>query len=366
MKSSTKKTFFTPGPAALYPTVEKHIQTALDEQITSISHRSSQYRDIYRNAYLNLKTLLNIPDHFAVLFTGSATEIWEKFLMSCTQQGSFHLVNGAFSERFYEFAALLKRNAIKYGVPFGQGFEVGDVLETLQVCDTAEVIAFTQNETSSGVSVPDEDIRAIAMGFPEKLSIVDMVSSAPYPQLDFQHIDSAFFSVQKAFGLPAGLGVWIVNERCLKKAKELEKKDHLTGAYNTLTSLWKSFEKFENPATPNVLGIYLLSKVTEDFLNRGIDTLREETNQKAAILYSAIEKSPVLDVFVKKTAWQSKSVIVADTKIEAGILLKKLEENHIEVGAGYQDYKDKQIRIANFPANDMEATERLADLLQNF
>ena len=41
-------------------------------------------------------------------------------------------------------------------------------------------------------------------------------------------IDTAFFSVQKAFGLPAGLGVWIANEKCLEKAKRLAKYDGIT------------------------------------------------------------------------------------------------------------------------------------------
>ena len=55
----------------------------------------------------------------------------------------------------------------------------------------------------------------------QRLLAVDAVSSLPYPDFDYTILDSVFFSVQKGFGLPAGLGVWMVNDRCIAKAEQL-------------------------------------------------------------------------------------------------------------------------------------------------
>ena len=86
--------FFTPGPAALFPTVEDHYREAFRQNLGSISHRSSTFRKIYQHTVEQLRELLNLPTSHAILFTGSATEIWERVLMNTVEHESFHLVNG--------------------------------------------------------------------------------------------------------------------------------------------------------------------------------------------------------------------------------------------------------------------------------
>jgi phosphoserine aminotransferase len=355
-----QKIFFTPGPAHLYPTFEKHLQQALWEQIGSISHRSKQFKAVYQYTYEQLKTLLAIPDNFAVLFTGSATEIWERILQSCVQEESFHLVNGSFSKRFYEFAAELGKKAGKLEVSFGKGFDVGQV----EVSAGAELVCLTHNETSSGVTMPVEDIHAIKRKYPDKLFAVDMVSSAPYPDIDFTLIDSAFFSVQKGFGMPAGLGVWVVNDKCLQKSEALRQKGLPVGTYHSLPSLWSKFKTFETPATPNVLGIYLLGKIAEDMNTKGLRTIRQETEQKASMLYKFLEQSTGTSAFVQNAAHQSQTVVVADVAKGSTELIQQLSSTGNVVGSGYGGYKEKQIRIANFPAVSVEQTQNLINEMQ--
>jgi phosphoserine aminotransferase len=355
-----KKTFFTPGPAHLFPTFETHLQQALAEQVGSISHRSKQFKAIYQHTYEQLKTLLRIPDNFAVLFTGSATEIWERVLQSCVQQESFHLVNGSFSKRFYEFSAELGKKATKLEVPFGKGF----ITQEVTIPAGAELVCLTHNETSSGVSMPAHDIHALKKKYPHALFVVDMVSSAPYPDIDFTLIDSAFFSVQKGFGMPAGLGVWIVNDACLQKAELLKQKGLSIGTYHSLPSLWSKFKTFETPATPNVVGIYVLGKIAEDMNQIGIQTIRRETEQKASLLYTYLEESTGTTPFVTHTAHQSQTVIVAEVAKGSTELIQKLAQTGNVVGSGYGAYKEKQIRIANFPAVSLEQTQILISEMQ--
>ena len=352
-----KNIFFTPGPAELYFTVGDHIKRALSEQIPSISHRSRQFEDIYREAATNLRLLLAIPDSFHVLFTGSATEIWERLIQNCVAEQSYHYVNGAFSRRFYETAELLHREALLQEAPDGScASPMPD-----KIPNTTELIAFTQNETSTGAAQPLEDIYTIRQAHPDKLIAVDAVSTLPYPAIDYSQVDSVFFSVQKGFGLPAGLGVWVVNDRCVEKAQQLAQEGHSIGTYHSLPTLLAKARKNQTPETPNVLAIYLLAKVTGDMLTKGINQIRKETDYKASLLYHTLEEHPLLSPFVQDKKYRSKTVIVADSTSSPSDIISALKQAHVIIGSGYGNYRQQHIRIANFPTHSKEQVEVLVD-----
>lgn len=347
-------TFFTPGPAQLYPTFETHLQTFVNDQLGSISHRSQQYRDLHKFTVDQLRILLNVPDTHAILFLGSASEAWERIIFSCVELESFHLVNGSFSKKFCEYSTALNKYAHNLEKPMGSGFTAAEI----EVPEYAELICTTHNETSSGVQMPVAEIHKLKQKNPEKLIAVDMVSSAPYPDLDYSLIDTAFFSVQKAFGLPAGLGVWIVNEKCLHKAEHI-RNQYSIGAHNDLPTLWKNALNNETPATPNVMGIYLLGKIAEDFNKIGVKTIRKETEQKAALIYKFLDKANGFSPFVKEKPNRSQTVIVANTELDSAEIIRKIKEKGMVVGSGYGQFKATQVRIANFPATSAEQVEKL-------
>ncbi|MCS6973664.1 MAG: aminotransferase class V-fold PLP-dependent enzyme [Cyclobacteriaceae bacterium] len=350
---------FAPGPSQLYFTVPDHLRQALREGIPSMSHRSAAFEKIFAGASENLRELLNLPDNFSIFFCSSATEIWERIIQNLTAEHSVHLSTGAFGKRFYETALQLKRHAVLYEKAYGDGFtQAPDVPPT-------ELIAITHNETSTGVTTPHEIIKALRLQHPQSIIAVDAVSSLPYPQFDFTTIDTLFFSVQKGFGLPAGLGVWIVNERCIEKEEQLRSTGQSTGTYHSLTSLLQHARKHQTPETPNVLGIYLLEKVTADMLRRGITAIRKETEYKAAVLYHALEQHQSIRPFVKTPALRSPTVIVAETSNLTDKLYTKLSEKGLLPGEGYGPLKASTLRFANFPAHSKEQFEKLADLISN-
>ena len=351
-----KQVYFTAGPAEMYPTFEKHLLTAVEQQLGSISHRSQKFRSIYQFTVEQLRTLMNIPDTHGIFFTGSASEVWERVVQNCVEHESFHLVNGSFSKKFYEYSASLRKYAHKQEKPFGEGFDYAEV----EVPEYAELICVTHNETSSGVQMREPDIHKLKRSNLKKLIAVDMVSSAPYPELDFGVVDTAFFSVQKAFGLPAGLGVWIANEKCLAKAERLQKYEDVSiGAHNSLPMLWKNFKNYETPATPNVIGIYLLGKVAEDMNKIGAETVRKQTEEKYKLLNKYIETSRAFSPSVAEERHRSRTVIVANTRIPSPEVIAQIKQANMIVGSGYGPFKESQIRIANFPAVSFEQVEAL-------
>lgn len=356
-----KKTYFTPGPAELYPTVQQHYRDAFEMQLGSISHRSAQFRKIYQHTVEQLRVLLNIPTSSGIFFTGSATEIWERIIMNTVEQESFHLVNGSFSKKFYDFSNDLGKFAHKFEKPFGEGFDYQEV----EVPKYAELICCTANETASGVQMRPQDIQKLKRSHRDKIVAVDMVSSAPYPDLDLELIDTAFFSVQKSFGMPSGLGVWIDNGKCLEKSLKIKQNDGIIGTYHSLPSLWKNFETFETPETPNVIAIYVLGKVAEDMNNIGVNLIRKQTERKAEFLYSYLKKANRFEVFVKNINHQSQTVVVANVlEMPANELISLVKESNLILGSGYGNFKASQIRIANFPAVNIDQIEELVNVLQ--
>jgi phosphoserine aminotransferase len=353
--------YFTPGPAELYPKFEEYMQDFMQLQLGSISHRSSQFKKIYEFTDLQLRQLMDIPAENAIMFTGSASEIWEKCISNLVGHESFHLVNGSFSEKFHAYAEALQKNAIKFEKPLGQGF----IYSEIDVPEYAELICTTQNETSTGVQMREADIHKLKRSNQDKLLVVDMVSSAPQPRIDFSVVDAAFFSVQKSFGLPAGLGVWIANERCLEKSLKLKADGFNIGAHHDLPSLWKNAKSYQNPATPNVMGIYLLGRVAEDMNKVGIDTIRKTTDEKAKKMYAFFEAKEGYSCAVENPELRSKTVIVVNTPGPSNDLVNVLKKANMVIGAGYGPYKDSQIRISNFIANSPSQIDALLNEIKN-
>lgn len=354
-----KKIFFTPGPSALYYTVEDHLKQALRDQVMEINHRSKQAAAYYQHAAENLKALMNIPEDYHIFFMSSATEIWERQIQNLVISKSFHFCNGAFSGRFYDFAKDWEKQALKAESKLGSA----PVVDLDLIPEDVELISFTLNETSTGVTFPVEDIYKVRTLFPNAIISVDGVSAFPAIDLDFEMVDSAYFSVQKCFGLPAGLGVWIVNDKCIEKARRKLADGHSIGAYQSLPNLLKNGQKFQTTYTINVLDIFLLMKVSADMIEKGIDVIRRETIYKGLLLQKTITDHPGLNHFVQNDNLRSKTVVVANTNVPSNEWIEELSIKGFVVGNGYGDYKGKQIRIASFPTHSKELIELLSDTI---
>lgn len=358
----SKTIYITPGPTQTFPGFEDFLQDAISHDVCSISHRSAAYVDIHKKAVENLQEIANLPSGFETYFLGSATESWERIFSNCVSKTSAHFVNGSFSKKFHQYGVAEGVEAQKIEVDFGKGFHASHQEE---IKANTELIALTHNETSSGVQTPEKFIHEVADKNPNSLIAVDMVSSFPYPELDYKKVDTALFSVQKCMGLPAGLGVWFVNDKCRNKYEELINAGHAAGSHHTINELSGKAQSFQTPSTPNVLGIYLLSRVTDLMLKKGIENIRRETEEKYAFLTESIKEIGFLDFAVEIEEHRSRTVVVAKTDITPKEINAKLAPNDLFIGAGYGNHKTDQIRIANFPAINLQTMEKLVSSLKS-
>ncbi len=355
------QTYFTPGPSGLYYTVEQHLKTALRTGVASISHRGNRFKDIYQQVDTNLRTLLQLPDNYNVLFTNSATEVWDLSTESLIKEKSLHIVNGAFSEKFYKVVTNSDKKATLISAEWGSFPEID-----YDLVKQADHIAITHNETSTGVATPLDTIYKIREENPGAIISIDAVSSLPYVAIDYAKIDALYVSVQKCFGLPAGLGIWLVNDRCIARAEEVLKSKTELISYHNLLALVKQANNYQTVSTPNVLNIYLLAQVTADMANRGIQIIRSEIKYKSAIFYKMAEEHAKLNLLVKDKTLRSDTIIVLNTEGCTQELIRFLANKKLIVGTGYGKMKDTQVRIANFPTHSKEQFEMLTDLLETW
>src|SRR5688572_4410675 len=261
---------FYPGPSRVHNEIPKFTKDAFDSGIMSINHRSDEFMKMSEKTINLLKEKLNIPKNYTVFFTSSATECWEIIAQSLVKEKSFHLYNGAFGQKWFDYTKRLHPLAVP--IPF----ELNEKLNPKKlVFEQREgIICITQNETSNGTQVSNAIIKAIKKTNPSYLIAIDATSSMSGIQLDFKAADIWFASVQKCFGLPAGLGLLICSPQALSHSEAIGEKSH----YNSLGFMTEMMAKWQTPCTPNVLGIYFLMRVLEN--NESIDKVHSMILQR--------------------------------------------------------------------------------------
>lgn len=340
--------YFTVGPSQVYPTLFKHIQSALKEEVLSMNHRGPAFKELFVQTTDDLRKLLGIPKSSQIFFLGSALECMERIIQNTVNKESFHIITGAFSKKFYQTAVDYQKKATS-----------ANYSEGIKIPKQAEVICLTENETSTGFRIPMEEIHLLKKTYPDKLIAIDVVSSVPYPKIDFNQIDLVFFSVQKGFGLPAGLAVLVVSEKALKQGERVKHEGGSIGSHHSFASLLEKAQIGQTPATPNVLGIYLLNKVVKDMLKVRLQTIRQETQEKANLLYDFFDKMEDLKPAVEQPKYRSQTTIVVNTFGKTKEILERLAKRGIIISKGYGDQKETQIRIANFPAHKLSDVKKL-------
>ncbi len=348
---------FYPGPSRVHDEIPKYTKDAFKSGIMSINHRSDDFMKMSEKTINLLKQKLNIPKSYTVFFTSSATECWEIIAQSLVKEKSFHLYNGAFGQKWFDYTKRLHPIAVP--IPF----ELNEKLNpTKLIFEQREgIICVTQNETSNGTQVSSTIIKAIKKTNPSYLIAVDATSSMAGIQLDFKAADIWFASVQKCFGLPAGLGLLICSPQALSQSEAIGEKNH----YNSLGFMTEMMAKWQTSCTPNVLGIYLLMRVLEKM--KSIAEVHTEVLERYEKWVDFFSTATRLKHLVEKKDVQSYTVI-AISATPALIQEIKTEAKKIGLllGEGYGALKTSSFRIANFPALQNNEIQILMRFLKKF
>ncbi len=340
---------FQPGPAQLYPEIVHHIREALDEGLLSRYHRDPVWKDLYRSAQEALKTFLQLPAEWLVLFVSSATEAWQILIDATSESPSLHFIQGAFGKRWHA----LQKNASS----FAFAHPVNEDLPWLEQVEATSKkyagVAFVgavHVETSRGAILPD--LQALRKAFPSAIIAIDATSSLGGLELPWEAGDVWFASVQKCLGLPPGLAVMI-----LSPAAEERYREYPRFRYNTLSYLIEKARLHEPPHTPNLLGIYLLARSLP--VRPPLNAIHQHLTTRSHRLYQGLtEKGYVLPV---PEVYRAPTVVLGSWRDprEAPEKIERLEKEGFYLGRGYGEGSQTHFRIANFPALPDEAYEEL-------
>ncbi len=338
---------FGPGPSRLSDVTKADILNALETGVPEISHRSAAFTQTSRAAVSELRAFFGIPTDYGVLYTASATDAMELLVRNCVERKSFHFTCGSFSELFARVAQAHGKETTRNAVPWGKMNDVG----AAQIPADTELVSLTYNETSTGVMAMDTDVATARTLCPHALLCVDVTSIAGMKCLQIADADTWFFSVQKGFGLPAGLGVLIVSPRVLARARELRRRGTDRAglfAFGDMADLMDKSAQTLN--TPNVLGIHLLQRQLERWNSSGGAAIREEqARSRSGALYRMLEKGPWTP-FVRDPLRRSLSVVCLQGEPQdIARLHERAAERGLELGRGYGALRETTARIAVFP-----------------
>jgi len=344
---------FYPGPSKVYESVPKLVKKAYNKGILSVNHRSPTFQKVYHKAVILLKEKLKIPAEYEVYFTSSATECWEIIAQSLIKENSIHLYNGAFGEKWFKYTSKLKgeAKALTFNLdsePEAQSYQ-------------QDTICLTINETSNGTRVPLASLSAIRATNPDALVAVDATSSMAGQYIPFDKADICYASVQKCFGLPAGLGIMICSPKAIARAEEIGERAH----YNSLLFVRENALKYQTHYTPNVLSIYLLMATLKK--HGGIDKVDKLIQQRYESWLTFFSRYSQLQMLTGNTNVQSRTVLAI--KAEAATIdkmKKKAISKGIILGNGYGKWKEDTFRIANFPAIKDKEISNLEKFLKSF
>lgn len=271
---------------------------------------------------------------------------------------SYHIFNGSFGQKWYEYTKKIASGVRSY--PFGSEELINT--KKSKFGNEGGVICITQNETSNGTQVTSETIRQIKENNPEHLIAVDATSSMGGIMLDFASADIWFASVQKCFGLPAGLGLMVCSPKAMQVADEIGENDH----YNSLKFMGDMMTKFQTPFTPNVLNIYLLMRVMEKV--KPIEEVHAKVTGRYFDWVEYFEKKKRLGHLIKNQDAHSFTVVPVISQ-EDGLIQKvktKAKKEGILLGEGYGELKSSTFRIANFPALKKSEIKTLMTFLEDY
>ena len=282
---------FSPGPAMLPESVLREARDTMLEygdagaSIAEISHRGPEFMEIAARAEADLRTLLAIPDDYAVLFLpGGATTQQALLPLNFARPGqrADYVLTG-------HWGATATRQAAPYvDLNIAASGEAGGwrgipPVEAWRLSEDAAYVHVTANETIHGV-----EFRPAAPGghaFPDTGDVplfADFSSSIASEPIDVSRFGAIYAGAQKNLG-PVGIAVVIVRRDLLERAGQpradiFDYRRHL--AADSMLN------------TPPTWNWYVAGLTFRWMLDEGgVEAFARRSEAKAALLYSAIDGS---------------------------------------------------------------------------
>jgi phosphoserine aminotransferase len=345
---------FGSGPSRVRPEQLRHLADT-GAALMGTSHRQQPVKELVARVRAGVRELFSVPDDYEVaLGNGGTTAFWDAATCGLVRERALHLAFGEFSSKF----AACTRAAPFLADPIVVEAPVGDAPEPCSDPDT-DVIAWAQNETSTGVMLP------VVRPPGNQLVLIDATSAAGGLPIDIAQADAYYFAPQKAFASDGGLWLALLSPAALGRIEELDAArpgGRWIPDFLSLTIALENARKDQTYNTPAIATLFLLVDQIEWMLAQGgLETMVARTVAASNHLYGWASQHPHATPFVTDPAKRSLVVgtIDFDDRVDAAALAATLRANGIVDVEPYRKLGRNQLRIAMFPATDPSDVQAL-------
>jgi phosphoserine aminotransferase len=350
---------FGSGPSRVRPEQIRHFATD-GARLMGTSHRQKPVKDLVARIRSGLRELFELPEGYEVaLGNGGTTAFWDAATCCLVRERALHLSYGEFSSKF----AACTRGAPFLLEPIVVEAPAGGA-PAPRTDPGADVVAWAQNETSTGVMVP-----VVRPPGTDPLVLIDATSAAGGLPLDPTQADVYYFAPQKGFASDGGLWLALLSPPAQERIEEIAagrpsatQDARWIPEFLSLHTALQNSVKDQTYNTPAIATLFLLSDQLEWMLERGgLEAMVERTTASSGHLYGWADQHPHATPFVKDPGKRSLVVgtIDFDEEVDAAALAATLRANGIVDVEPYRKLGRNQLRIAMFPATDPSDVEAL-------
>ena len=355
---------FSAGPAVLPEAVLRTAQQEMLDYngtgfpIMAMSHRSEMFLSILHHAEQDLRTLLNIPSNYKILFLqGGATTQFNMVAMNLAHgfPSADAVVTGNWSRIAYEQMSRLTDTEIRLAAHGGEQFDYIALppVETWDIDKNSAFVHFAINETVNGLQY--QTVPKLSDDLPPL--VCDMSSEILSREFDVSDYGLIYAGAQKNIG-PAGATVVIIREDLLDRCP-----DNIPDVFNYRSHINR--DGMYN--TPSTYAIYMSGLVFRWLLTQGgVKKIEAINNIKAQTLYDAIDGSGGFYVNRIRPDARSKMNVVfqtASAELDRRFVLEA-ELQGLSLLKGYKTVGGMRASIYN--AMPLEGVQALADFMSDF
>lgn len=275
---------FSAGPATLPEPVLRQAQAEMLEwrdaraSVVEISHRGAEFMQMAAETEADLRTLLSIPEDYAVLFVAGGATVQQALLplnFAAPGQTVDYVVTGHWGKTAIKQARAASPVHVAASSE-ANGFRDIPPRAEWQITPDAAYVHITANETIHGVEFRDApDTGAVPL-------FADFSSSIASEPVDVRRYGLLYGGAQKNLG-PVGIGFVIVRRDLLERAGQPR-----ADIFDYRSQL-KAESMLNTPPTWNwyMLGLTVKWMLAEG----GVEEFARRNARKAALLYAAIDGS---------------------------------------------------------------------------
>ncbi len=349
---------FSAGPAVLPEEVLREAQEEMMDyrgtgmSVMEMSHRSKAFDEIIDAAEADLRSVMNIPDNYKVLFMqGGASLQFAMIPMNLMKNKvADYIVTGQWAKKAYQEAQIYG-TANKIASSEDKIFSYIPDCSDLAISDDADYVYICENNTIYGTkfkTLPNTKGKTL---------VSDVSSSFLSEPIDVNKYGIVYGGVQKNIG-PAGLVISVIRE-------DLITEDVLPG-----TPTMMKFKTYADNRsmynTPNCYDIYICGKVFKWIAQMGgLAGMQKHNEEKAAILYDFLDQSKLFKGTVVK---EDRSLMNVPFVTGDDALDKKFVAE--SKAAGFENLKGHRtvggMRASIYNAMPIEGVKKLVEFMDQF